>query len=117
MVGTTNGHAGRDKKTPLQAKLVQRVLAMLSPEERFALVLRHTRRLGYAEIAHKLGCPRAVAIAVLAQAESKVRAAQRALIEAIIEVKSAPPASSPRAKQQPKVRAVNDPVAVQIARA
>ncbi len=117
MVGTTNGHAGRDKKTPLQAKLVQRVLAMLSPEERFALVLRHTRRLGYVEIARELGCPRAVAISVLAQAEAKVRAAQKALIEAIIEVKSAPPASAPRAKQQAKIRAVDNTVGVQIARA
>lgn len=112
MVGTTTSQSTR--KDPLQAKLVERLLAMLSPEERLALVLRHTRRLSPAEIAHQLQCPRAVALGVVAQAEAKVRAAQRALIEAIIEVKPSR-GSGPVAKKRSKVGAVDDAVSVEIA--
>jgi DNA-directed RNA polymerase specialized sigma24 family protein len=112
VVGTTDNQGAR--KDPLQAKLVERVLAMLSPEERLALVLRHTRRLSPGDIARQLKCPRAVALGVVAQAEAKVRAAQRALIEAIIEVKPQC-ASGPAAKKRSKVRAVDSSVSVEVA--
>jgi len=70
---------------PPQRGLVELVAAMLSQEERKALVLRHTRHLEDSQIARSLGLNRAAAVNLLTQAEAKVRAAQRALIEAFVE--------------------------------
>lgn len=87
MVGTTHLQSQQAAKSPLQPELVRGILSMLSAEERLALVMRHTRHLKLAEMAHALSCTPATARRLLAQAEAKVHTAQRALIEALIEVK------------------------------
>ncbi|MFO0783879.1 MAG: hypothetical protein U0636_09375 [Phycisphaerales bacterium] len=94
--------------------LVQRILAMLTPDERLVLVLRHSRKLGDAQIAKKLGCTRDVAQALARMAEAKVKAAQKLLIQSMLDAK---PLSTPRPKKQPKVRAVHHTAAVQVSRA
>lgn len=68
-----------------RASIVEQILEMLSPEERVMLVLRHTHRLGIAQIAHRLGSTRAAVARSLAQAETKVRRVQAAMIEALLE--------------------------------
>jgi predicted DNA-binding protein (UPF0251 family) len=114
-------HRWVQRSAPMSCKkapLVERVLTMLSPEERLALVLRHTRNLGVTQIALRLGCPRAAAVRVLQQAEAKVHAAQHALIEALIEhaTPSRPTRrSAPVAQKRTKVGAGYRSVAVQVA--
>lgn len=102
-----------------KAFLVEQVLHWLSPEERSVLVLRHTRHLGVTQIAERMGCPRAAVVDMLRQAEAKVRAVQRAIIDAMLEAASGRGGkgrrSAPGAQKRAKVRATHDSVAVQVA--
>lgn len=62
-----------------------RVVALLSPSERTALRLRHRDGLADRAIAQRMSVSTASVRALIAHAETTLRAAQRAFIEALIE--------------------------------
>jgi predicted DNA-binding protein (UPF0251 family) len=119
-------------QTVPQEPLVEQVLSMLSAEERCAITLRHARSMGVAQIAACMGCPRRAAERALRTAEAKVRAAQRALLEALLEIGRGPDVTSegprhaprnraragsaPVAEKHAKVRAAHGAVTVEVAR-
>lgn len=96
-------------QTSQQAPLAEQILTMLSAEERCAITLRHARSMGVAQIAACMGCPRRAAEKALRTAEAKVRAAQRAFLEALLELARAP-ARAERISVEPKPRERVSPV-------
>ncbi len=71
----------------LNEGFLARVVALLTPSERTVLRLRHRHGLSERAIAARLAVPTAAVHALLTHAETTLRAAQRAFIDALIEQK------------------------------